>query len=165
MTTIKTTANIQLAILEEKHKEVLAAFQLPKEQLQFTSLPLEKLNNPQVEKTACHVVILLDHEPIGYFVLEEGEKLQRYSSNPHAKLLTSFSLDSKHQGKGYAKHALQLLPQFVKMNFSNIDEVVLGVNKRNQGAIGLYRRMGFQDNGEEYLGTKGPQHIFYLKLT
>lgn len=161
--TIPTTS-IHLTPFTENFKEALQRFELPEEQQTFTSLPKEKMSNPLVEATAMHVVILSEEEVVGYFTLEEGKKLEKYSVNSNAKLLTSFSIDHRCQGKGLAKAALQQLPEFVNTNYPHVDEIVLGVNHRNVAAATLYRKVGFVDNGEVYVGPKGPQHIMHLGL-
>lgn len=164
MTIQFTTTSIRLTPFTENFKEALHQFELPEEQQTFTSLPKEKMSNPLVESTAMHVLILSEEKPVGYFTLEEGKKLEKYSANSNAKLLTSFSIDYQHQGKGYAKAALQQLPEFVTTTFPHVDEIVLGVNQGNIAAATLYRKVGFMDNGEVYVGPKGPQHIMHLAL-
>ncbi|WP_282173667.1 GNAT family N-acetyltransferase [Cytobacillus firmus] len=155
-----------VALLEytDTYDEQLSNYHLPEEQLQFTSLPLDKIKNPNVSNTAKHVLILENSMTVGYFSLEDGEKLLKYSTNPNARLLTSFSIDSRNQGKGLAKTGLQLLPEFVRKNLPGIDEIVLGVNKRNTPAYNLYLKTGFVDENEFYEGPKGPQHILHLRV-
>ncbi|PPA69369.1 GNAT family N-acetyltransferase [Jeotgalibacillus proteolyticus] len=160
----KTEVQVELAQYNPVYDDQLAAFHLNEEQHQFTSMPLEKLNHPKLSANAKHIVILDNRIPVGYFALEEGEKLAKYSQNQRAILLTSFSINSKYQGKGIAKAALKLLPGFITGILPDVNEVVLGVNKRNGPAINLYKKLGFVDHNEIYIGPKGPQHILHLKL-
>lgn len=155
---------ITLTLYNENFEHQLKDFHLPDEQLQFTSLPLNKIHNPTISKDTHHIVILSDELPVGYFALENGDKLRKYSTNPKARLLTSFSIDARHQGQGIAKEGLNLLPRFIREHLPETDEVVLGVNKRNQAAISLYLKMGFTDEEEVYVGPKGPQHVLHLKI-
>ncbi|MBY6054796.1 GNAT family N-acetyltransferase [Cytobacillus firmus] len=159
-----TLNSVELLENTDKYDEQLSNYHLPEEQLQFTSLPLDKIKNPNVSNTAKHVLILENSMTVGYFSLEDGEKLLKYSTNPNARLLTSFSIDSRNQGKGLAKTGLQLLPEFVRKNLPGIDEIVLGVNKRNTPAYNLYLKTGFVDENEFYEGPKGPQHILHLRV-
>ncbi len=69
---------------------------------------------------------------VTFFVLHEKEGVTPYSSNEQALLIRSFSTDFYEQGKGYAKTALQLLPDFVRKHFPSINELVLGVNVPNR---------------------------------
>jgi ribosomal protein S18 acetylase RimI-like enzyme len=155
---------VKLTQYNEKYKEQLSVFHLPEQQLEFTSMPLEKIENPHISNNTVHVLILENEEPAGYFALEDGEKLHKYSDNQHARLLTSFSIDSGQQGKGLAKKGLSLLPAFVRDHLPGVNEVVLGVNKRNEAAISLYLKTGFVDEGEPYVGPKGPQYVLHLRV-
>ncbi|MHA7136528.1 GNAT family N-acetyltransferase [Rossellomorea arthrocnemi] len=155
---------VTLVEYNETYERNLKEFHLPEDQLEFTSMPLDKIHNPSISKDTSHVVILHDEEPVGYFALEKGEKLRKYTSNQEARLLTFFSIDARHQGQGFAKKGLQQLPSFIKENLPDTNEVVLGVNKRNQAAISLYLKTGFTDGNEIYEGPKGPQHILHLKF-
>ncbi|PFA62815.1 GNAT family N-acetyltransferase [Bacillus sp. AFS015802] len=157
-------STITLALYNESFERKLSDFHLPEDQLQFTSLPLDKIHNPTISPDTRHIVILSDDTPVGYFALEKGEKLRKYSTNPQARLLTSFSIDARHQGRGIAKNGLNQLPGFIRENLPETNEVVLGVNKRNQPAINLYLKTGFIDEDEVYVGPKGPQHILHLKI-
>ncbi|MCA1010678.1 GNAT family N-acetyltransferase [Halobacillus halophilus] len=157
-------SSISLVEYKDTYKDQLSDYYIPEEQLYFTSLPLDKIYNPSVTKNSTHVLILYHNEPVGYFALEDGEKVKRYSDNPKARVLTSFSINSKFQGNGLAKEGLRLLPSFVREVLPNINEVVLGVNKRNNAAINLYLKTGFVDQNHIYEGTKGPQHVLHLNI-
>ncbi|GIN91130.1 N-acetyltransferase [Siminovitchia terrae] len=156
--------SVALVEYTEEHDEQLTNYHLSEEQLQFTSMPLDKINDPTVSNSAKHVLILASTVPVGYFALEDGERLLRYSNNSSARLLTAFSIDSRNQGKGLAKIGLQLLPEFVRNNLPGTNEIVLGVNKRNAPAYNLYLKTGFKDENEFYEGTRGPQHILHLRI-
>jgi RimJ/RimL family protein N-acetyltransferase len=162
MTSNTKSPTVKLVEFNEQYTHQLSNFSLPEDQLEFTSLPLEKINHPKVSKTSIHVLVISNNEPVGYFALEDGEKVHKYSDNPKARILTSFSIDSKFQGKGLAKQGLKLLPSFVKNVLPDINEVVLGVNKRNTAAINLYLKCGFVDEKQMYQGPKGPQHVLHL---
>lgn len=157
-------SSVLLAMYNYTYEEQLTKFHLSKEQLQFTCMPLDKINDPNISNSAQHVLILENSVPVGYFALENGEKLLRYSTNSNARLLTAFSINSENQGKGIAKMALKLLPDFIRNNLPHIDEIVLGVNKRNKPALNLYLKTGFLDKNEFYEGPKGPQHILHLRV-
>lgn len=157
-------ASVELVEYTDTYGEQLSNYHLPEEQLQFTSMPLKKINDTYVSNTATYVLILENGVPVGFFALEDGEKLLKYSTNANARLLTSFSIDSRNQGKGLAKVSLQLLPEFVRNHLPGTDEIVLGVNQRNIPAYHLYLKTGFVDENEFYEGQKGPQHILHLRV-
>lgn len=96
--------------------------------------------------------------------MHEKEGVIPYSNNPNAILLRAFSTDKYQQGKGYAKQALTLLPEFVEENFNDINEIVLSVNIQNEVAQRLYHKCGFVDEGVRKEGKKGELIImsYYL---
>ncbi len=94
--------------------------------------------------------------------LNEGVK--PYSENPKAMLLRAFSTDLHHQGKGYAKESLMLLPEFVRAKFPDFNNIVLAVNVKNTAAQSLYKKCGYLDEGIRKMGRKGELVImnYYL---
>jgi len=102
---------------------------------------------------------------VTFFVLHEKEGVTPYSSNEQALLIRSFSTDFYEQGKGYAKTALQLLPDFVRKHFPYINELVLGVNVPNRAAQELYKRCGFVDEGRQAMGLRDELKVmsYYMK--
>ncbi|MEK4084133.1 GNAT family N-acetyltransferase [Psychrobacillus sp. FSL K6-1415] len=155
---------VQLVKYTEKYEPFISNFHLPPDKLQFTCYPLEKIKAPTASHEIIHILILNKDIPVGYFALENGEKVLKYTNNLNARLLTAFSINNDFQGKGFAKQGLLLLPRFVKKNFQNVNEVVLGVNKRNTAAINLYKKTGFIDHNEIFLGPSGEQHIMHLDI-
>lgn len=63
-------------------------------------------------------------------------------------------IDKQHQGKGYAKPAVQLILQEIRSHYPNTD-IYLSVYAENHPAIALYRSFGFEFTGE--LDTKGEE--------
>lgn len=157
-------ASVVLVEYTDTYNEHLSNYHLPEEQLQFTSMPMDTINSPNVSNSAKHILVLENSVPVGYFALEVGEKLLKYSENPNARLLIAFSIDSRNQGKGLAKSGLQLLPEYVRNHLPGTNEIVLGVNQRNTPAYNLYLKTGFVDKNEFYEGPNGPQHILHLRV-
>ncbi len=60
--------------------------------------------------------------------------------------------------------ALLQLGEYVKKDFSEIDEVVLAVSARNNAAINLYLKCGFIDEGRNQRGLKGFQKILSRRI-
>ncbi|MGG2065552.1 GNAT family N-acetyltransferase [Bacillus sp. S14(2024)] len=156
--------SIQLVPYTEEFKELLQAFTLPEEQVQFTSHPMELLKKAEQDPTRNPIVILADDKPVGIFALQSGNRVQEYTNKEHSLLLVSFSIDYTEQGKGYAKQALYQLPNYVYTYFPNIEEIVLAVNERNIPAQKLYVTVGFEDRGHRRMGPIGPQIVLYLSL-
>lgn len=157
-------AKISLVEYTQTFETQIKNYYLSESQLEFTGKPINKIENRDLFPDPIHTLILCNEKVVGYFALEGGEKLSRYSNNQAAKLLTSFSISHDEQGKGYAKKALSLLKVHIQQSYQEIDEIVLGVNKRNTPAYSLYIKSGFDDRNEVYYGKKGPQHILHLSL-
>ncbi|MED1411039.1 MULTISPECIES: GNAT family N-acetyltransferase [Bacillus] len=160
------TGEIQLVPYKEQYKENIQAFTLPSEQVQFTSNPGELLEKVKNDRTK-NVVVILDYNgvPVGVFALQTGDRVQEFTDNNDAILLTSFSIDHNKQRKGYAKKSLALLQDFVKYYYPIKNEVILAVNKKNIPAQKLYEKVGFQDKGYRRMGPIGQQLILHLPIT
>ncbi|PEA54065.1 GNAT family N-acetyltransferase [Bacillus pseudomycoides] len=156
--------SIQLVPYTEEHKEAFQSYSLPEEQVQFTAHPMALLDKVKQDPTRNPIVILADDKPVGIFALQSGSRVQEYTNKENSLLLTSFSINFTEQGNGYAKRALQLLPNYVGLYFPNIEEIVLAVNERNIPAQKLYITVGFEDRGHRRIGPIGPQLVLYLSF-
>ncbi|MBE5106569.1 GNAT family N-acetyltransferase [Bacillus thuringiensis] len=159
------TGEIQLVPYREKYKEIIQSFTLPSEQVQFTSDPGELLEKAKSDRTK-NVIVILDYNqvPVGIFALQTGDRVQEFTENKNALLLTSFSINHDRQRRGYAKKSLALLQEFVKRYFPIKNEVVLAVNEKNIPAQNLYKKVGFQDKGFRRMGPIGQQIIMHLSI-
>jgi RimJ/RimL family protein N-acetyltransferase len=155
---------IQLVYYEEKYKAQLFDFQLPPDQHQFTGLPREVLDLSIEDNNRYPIVIINGEEAVGFFVLHQGMDISPFSTNPQAILLRALSINILHQGKGYGKEAMKLVPLFVKRNFPQVNEIVLAVNERNIGAKKMYDSVGFIDQGEKRMGEIGLQYLLHYDL-
>ncbi|MEK5520523.1 GNAT family N-acetyltransferase [Heyndrickxia sp. FSL W8-0423] len=149
---------------EKQFKEKLENYSLSKEQLQFTGTPSKavELSNSDIDR---HPILAIENnELVTFFVLHKNEGVKPYSENRKAILLRTFSTDFRHQGNGYAKQSLFLLPQFVRTQFPHINEIILAVNAKNISAQTLYKKCGYKDEGVRKMGKKGELIImsFYL---
>src|SRR5687768_6777407 len=93
-----------------EHQHQLSQFYLPDTQTPFSALPDESLKYCREDCDRHPIVILAKGIPVGFFVLHIGENITRFTSDKKAILLRGFLIDQKHQGKGIAKKALQILP-------------------------------------------------------
>lgn len=141
-----------LKFYEDKAHSLVEQYTITEEQLRYTKSPKASIELAK-EDDSRHAVLALDGDKlVTFFVLHEKEGVKPYSSNEQALLIRSFSTDYHEQGKGYAKAALQLLPDFVRQHFPLINELVLGVNIPNISAQALYIKCGFVDEGKQAIG-------------
>ncbi|MEW9578782.1 GNAT family N-acetyltransferase [Bacillus toyonensis] len=159
------TGEIQLVPYKETYKEIIQSFTLPSEQVQFTSDPGGLLKKAKSDRTK-NVIVILDYNgvPVGLFALQTGERVQEFTENEDALLLTSFSINYNKQRRGYAKKSLALLQDFIKRYFPIKNEVVLAVNEKNMPAQNLYEKVGFEDRGFRRMGPIGQQIIMHLPI-
>jgi RimJ/RimL family protein N-acetyltransferase len=154
--------NIRLQFYAPEYLEELNNFRLPTEQLRFTALPINVLESAEGRH---HPTVILDDEvPVGFFILHSSSRVQEYTDNPNAILLTAFSINYNKQGKGFAKRGLSLLKEFTNEQFPSCDEIVLAVNQLNIPAQKLYGQVGFMDTGRRKMGEIGEQMIMSLSL-
>jgi len=152
---------VELQHYKTEFFETLNEFCLPEEQEQFTSLPVAML---EASEGQYPIVILSESRPVGFFVLHASLRVQDYTDNPNAMLLTSFSIDHKQQGNGYAKKGLLQIEHFVNEFFQNCNEIVLAVNHKNTAAQKVYEKVGYQDTGRRKIGSIGEQFIYSYTL-
>lgn len=156
---------VHLKFYEPSFKKELT-YQLPENQHSFTALPTEALMriSQRKDQHAYPIVIFLDEKIIGFFVLDFGEDKLLYSLNPNALLVRSLSINPNYQQKGLGLNAMKEIIPLVKTYFPIVNELVLGVNFNNTSAYQFYKKIGYQDEGNIFVGPKGKQHILTLKF-
>lgn len=157
-------SKVTLRLYLSTDRKALEGFELPDGQIEFSALPEDVLEEAIRDKDRYPVVIIFEQRPIGFFILDEGPDIASFTTNTGAMLLRSFSIDYRHQGRGFAKRAMLQLPDFIKSQFPGRNEIVLAVNKRNKAAQAVYLAAGFRDEGKWMDGPIGPQHIYHLAL-
>lgn len=138
-------------------------YSLNDEQAKFTALPNHWFDDNR--QTAYKIVICFNNQPIGFFVLDNGDDKYDYTDDNNALLLRSMSINPNFQGKGYGKLALLNLNEFIKTNQLNYQKIVLGVNHKNITAQKLYEKVGFIKSERTYMGIKGLQYVYELTLS
>jgi|SRR5690625_538270 len=149
---------------EKRFENDVKNYNLSKEQLRFTATPLESVESSEKDSDRHSILAIKNNELVTFFVLHKNEGVKPYSENPKAVLLRAFSTDLHHQGKGYAKKSLMLLPEFVRVKFPDINNIVLAINVKNTAAQSLYKKCGYLDEGIRKMGRKGELVImnYYL---
>ena len=149
---------MELYKYEERFKALIDNYYLTEDQLRFTAKPKHCIALAKADRDRHCMLAIEKGEHVTFFVLHNNEGPKMYTDKPNVILLRAFSTDYNHQGKGYAKRALQLLPNFVKKHFSHINEIVLAVNVENEAAQSVYRKAGYveekitkQDSTSEFV--------------
>lgn len=155
---------MKLAKYNPKYDNLINDYYLPEDQLYYSAMPSEAVEISRNNNDRHTILGLDDSELVTFFILHENDAVQPYSNQPNDILLRSFSTNYKHQGKGYARKTLELLPDFMKEHIPYIDGIVLGVNVKNTAAQGLYKKCGYVDEGNRVMGSKGEMIVmkYYL---
>lgn len=155
---------MQLYFYQDRFKEAVEAYKLTEEQLRFTGTPEDSIRLSNENSDRYPVLAMEKDKLVTFFILHKNDGVKPYTSNNHAILLRTFSTDYRYQGKGYAKKALMLLPNFLKENLEGVNQIILAVNVKNEIAQSLYKKCGYIDEGERRMGKKGELIIlnFYL---
>lgn len=157
---------VKLAKYEHRFFEALNAYRLNEEQLQYTLTVDHSINirKDLEDKHKTPVTILFEEVPVGFFVLDVGSDKYRLTENPNSILIRSLSINPLYQGRGIGKEAMRLVSEFVENHFEGVDEMVLAVNFKNEGAYNVYLKSGFIDDGRIADGRSGPQHVLTKRL-
>lgn len=150
--------------LHRYNPKVTVDYELPSDQLQFTTLPKDIIKRDLENPHRYLVVIRVRNEVGGFFELDESEMRNKYTDQPKALLLRGYSVDPKLQGRGVGSGSLQALPDFIRNEFPAFEEVVLGVNVQNEPAKRLYERAGFTDTGRRVTGRNGEMIVMSLRV-
>ena len=156
---------MELHFYKNHNQALIEQYQLKEEHLRYTAIPAECIELSNIDTNRFPVLAIEEGQLVTFFVLHLGEGISTYTTNKHAILIRAFSTDFRHQGKGYAKIALSLLPEFVRSNFQHMTEIILAVNVKNLAAQSLYKKCGFVDDGERRIGAKGELVIMSYSLS
>ncbi|UPK45529.1 GNAT family N-acetyltransferase [Paenibacillus pabuli] len=155
---------ISLAPYHDKYNQDLANFSLSDEQVQFTAMPVEVMEEALQNPNKYPVVILNDDTPVGFFILHKNSEYVEERDSSRKILVRALSITLEHQGNGYALDAMKALPGLVKQLDPKVDEIILAVNEGNIAAQKLYLKAGFLDMGERKMGIKGLQLMLQYRM-
>jgi len=160
--TLTKNNDIRLHFYNPAFLSQLEKYYLKAEHHYFTAHPVDTVKEHGHDRHP--IVILNDQTVIGFFVLHGWGGVKKYSINKSAMLLRAYSVDSRYQGKGFAKQSLQLFTPFIGKYIPECHEVILAVNLKNKAAQHVYKNAGFADKGQRILGEKGEQLILHKGL-
>lgn len=155
---------MKLVNYDPEYENLINDYYLPEEQLYYSAMPAEAVEISKNNKDRHTILGMDDGELVTFFILHENEAVKPFSNNSNDILLRSFSTNHKHQGKGYAKKTLELLPEFMMAHLPHIEGIVLGVNVKNTAGQSLYKKCGYVDEDNRVMGSKGEMIVmkYYL---
>ncbi|EOL47804.1 GNAT family N-acetyltransferase [Enterococcus caccae] len=139
-------------------------YQLNDEQLLYTGTPEMPIQISQTNPFIHPILGIENKQLTNFFVLDEKKDVALYTTNEQAILLRTFSTDKRYQGHGYAKAVLKALPDYIRSNFPDTNEIILAVNQKNIAAQTLYEKTGFERLEKIIQGEFGPLFVMNMKL-
>ncbi|QQE75059.1 GNAT family N-acetyltransferase [Brevibacillus composti] len=111
---------------------------------------------PTVAVSLAKVHIKPDGDEVEYlpFAIYNGETMVGFMMHAFVERtanmywINGFLIDSKYQGKGYGKAALEQMIAYITNRFSQCEEIRLTVYPHNEIAYRLYQSVGFVETGE-----------------
>ncbi|MFP3390767.1 GNAT family N-acetyltransferase [Brevibacillus sp. SIMBA_040] len=111
---------------------------------------------PTVAISLAKVHIKPDGDSVEYlpFAIYHEEAMVGFMMHAFVEVTTDmywingFLIDTRYQGKGYGKAALQQMIAYITNRFSRCQEIRLTVYPDNHSAYKLYRNLGFEETGE-----------------
>lgn len=128
----------------------------------YFTKPMDALTESLHETEKHPILILKADKLVGFFILQRGESLARYTDNVQSILFKSHSIDLNYQGQGYAKASLKLLPNYIRTHFPEVEEIVLSVEADNISSQMLYVRSGFKSNHRQ-VDEDGEQKLVFVQ--
>lgn len=110
----------------------------------FVSHPIRSLAQAYVYYSQCTPFgIYHGEDMMGYVMVIYDYDLEEYN-------IWHMMIDEKYQGKGYGRAAMELCLTYIAQKpFGASNRVVLTCNRENPNAIGLYKKLGFSETGNE----------------
>ncbi|MFF3099603.1 GNAT family N-acetyltransferase [Viridibacillus arvi] len=134
--------SIEIHDVTQENESAILKLSVAKEQKGFIETPQECLQEAKEDLHYHPVGLFADNKLVGfamygYFPNEDGDQVW----------LDRFLIDAKFQGQGLGKIMLQALIEKLTNEF-NCQKIYLSVYEDNPGAIQLYKKFGFEFNGE-----------------
>lgn len=128
------------------------------------------LDGALVDPRSEAMAILVDDSVAGFYRVDHapsflGRNRLGDASTRLCLGLRAFLVDRRLQGRGIGTRAVVACCADLQRRHPQQRLLALSVNCRNTAAIRAYRRAGFVDTGELYLGGRaGPQHLMVRRL-
>ena len=135
---------ITLRKIDESNFLDAFALKLGEGQEAFVSHPIRSLAQAYVYYSQCTPFgIYHGEDMVGYVMVIYDYDLEEYN-------IWHMMIDEKHQGQGYGRAAMErCLTYIAQKPFGASSRVVLTCNRENPKAIGLYKKLGFSETGNE----------------
>ncbi|HZW19351.1 MAG TPA: GNAT family N-acetyltransferase [Luteimonas sp.] len=158
--------DLHVAPVTPELAEPVRALRVAPEQEPFVGDTTFNLDDALRDANSEAMAILVGATAAGFYRLDfKPTIVARRSIGDAAVGLRAFFIDVDWQGRGLGTRAVQACCDDIRTRHPDRRLLALNVNCRNVAAINAYRKAGFVDTGELYLGgSAGPQHLMVRKL-
>jgi len=103
-------------------------------------------------------------QPVGMTLFKRPPLSPSWASY-NAATIHGLKIASPLQGKGLGHQAFNLAVQSLRETWSDVSELMLGVDADNAAALAVYRAYGMEDSGPIFEGQNGPENRLNLTFT
>jgi ribosomal protein S18 acetylase RimI-like enzyme len=107
--------------------------------------------------------LLVEGVPLAFLLVKRGQMLAPWA-HAQAATVNALQVDYRQQKRGLGRACLAALPAAVGRVWPQVIRLELSVDAGNEAALGLYRAMGWVDQGEAYKGRVGFERRMVLGL-
>lgn len=140
MTMPSPNAKITLRRINAKTVRAICTLSVSDSQKNFVAPNAVSIAQAHFSKNAWFRAVYADETPVGFIMLYESPKRGVY-------YLWRFMIDTKYQGRGYGRKALQLIINHVK-KMPHAKSLTLSVVRAEGGAEEFYKKFGFEFTGK-----------------
>jgi len=159
-------ATLQLQPVTPLTRPAVLALCVHPDQVPFAGEMPGLLEAAEADPRQLPMCILVGEDVVGFFRLDfTPGAVARREFGPGSVGLRSFLIGRERQREGLGTGALHALTAWLREHHPHVGRIALSVNRRNPGARRAYEKVGFQMDGEPYLGgPAGPQDVMVLRL-
>ena len=138
---MKKASGVSLREITADTVRAICNLKVSKEQEQFVASNSVSIAQAYFSDEAWFRAIYANDKPVGFVMLYDDPKNGTY-------FLWRLMIDAGYQGRGYGRHALELLVDYVKTR-PNAKELRTSHAKGDGNPGGFYKKVGFEYTGEK----------------
>ncbi|MGO4737074.1 GNAT family N-acetyltransferase [Bosea sp. 2KB_26] len=117
----------------------ICSLEVADEQRAYVAPVAVSIAQAHFEPTSVFRAVYAGDEPVGFILWRSGER-------PKSAYLWRFMVDKRHQGKGYARAAME--QAYAELRALGFDTVMTSVVRGQHSPLGFYLSLGFTEANE-----------------